>query len=217
MVWIVCLVVVVALLVALVFWPIRLHLNLQGRGDPTGAWALAAGAQVGPLAASGLGARGVPASVQAHLFGRQVWQREVRALLEKDSKAKDDEETPGVTDRYRQLERWFEPTEVARFALGEHRRIRIESIEIDVDYSFANVALTGKILGAIYALNGVLPPQIVIRQNASWDAVDKAALALTGTIKIWPGLLIVDTLVFGVKNVKLFRRRPKEAGAAESS
>jgi hypothetical protein len=210
--WLIALVVIVAIAVGFVLVPIRITLSLRGRGDPSGAWAVAGGAQLGPLAVSGVAARGVPASLGAHAFGRKLWQRELAELVRAKPEQKKAERR--LIDRYKKLERWFDPLDLALFLLEEKRRVRIEALEIDVIYSFEDVALTGKVLAALYVLSGVLPPPIVIRPLPTWESVDKADLAMSGSIRLRPGLVLVESAWFVVRRVKLKRRRvvaPTEA------
>ena len=211
--WLIALGIVVLLLVALVFLPLRLGLSLRARGDPSGAWAAAGGGQIGPLALSGVAAQGVSPRVSAHVFGKKLWERDLAALGEK----KTPRETAESAKRsYDKLERWFDPLELVLFLVQERRRIRIEIFEVDVTYSFQDIALTGKTLAALYVLGGTLPAPIVIRPKPSWEAEDRADLALSGKIRVWPGLVLVDTTWFVLRRVKL-RRRDASPGAREAT
>jgi hypothetical protein len=204
--WLVALLVALGILLLSLLLPLRVELSLRARGDPSGAWAVAGGVEITVVALSGVAARGVPASVAAHLLGKQIWSRRLSELG-----AKPDTDERGFVDkqkaRYAELERWFDPVDLALFALGERRRFRIEKLDIDVDFSFADVATTGKMLAGLYALSGALPPPIAIRPRPSWDSVDRAEVALSGRIRLMPGLLLVDLGLFVVRNVKLGRRR----------
>ncbi len=205
--------------VVLVLLPVRLHLSLQGRGDPSGTWMLAGGGQIGPLALSALGARGVTPTAQLHLFGRQLWKRKI-SELGKNEEPEDKPERAVVTSvraRYAQLERWFDPLDIGLFIVSEHRRVRVELLEVDLDYSFEDVALTGKVLGAFYVLGGVLPPPIVIRQTPSWESVDQAHIALVGKIRIRPGLVVLDSAIYVIRNLRIRKRKPPARGATQST
>jgi hypothetical protein len=209
-----------SLAIGALFVPIRLRLRLQGRGDPSGTWALAGAAQVGPVIGSGVAARGVTPTLRVHVWSRMVWERTLPQLLEKKDEPEEAEEPAPLAER---VERWLDraqrahrrlPAEnVLAFVVAERRRLRIESLEVDLDYSFADVATTGKLLGAIYALSAFLPPQVVVRQNPVWEFEDKAQFAASGVIVVWPGLVFVDSLVFLGRNVRtlLFARRAPEA------
>ena len=211
--WLIALGVFVLVAIALVFVPFRLQLSLRARGDPSGAWAAAGGGQIGPVAVSGVAARGVSPRMSAHVFGKKLWERELAELTEEQS-PKATAET--AKRSYEKLERWFDPLDLALFLLQERRRIRIELFEVDVSYSFQDIALTGKTLAALYVLGGALPAPIVIRPKPSWDAEDRADLALAGKIRVWPGLVLVDTTWFVLRRVKL-RRRNASPGAREAT
>ncbi len=203
--WWVALAVAAALAVVCVLAPLRVEVSAQGRGEPSGAWALAGGVEVGPLAMTALGAQGVEASVQVFAFGRQLWKRPLGVLFARE---RDPEKSgPPLAERWRSFERWLDPVETLGFVLSERRRVRVVRLEADLRYSFADIALTGKLLGALYALGALLPPQVVLRQAPSWESLDRGSLALSGRIKVWPGLLFLDTLSWLARHLR-FRRRP---------
>jgi len=220
-VWIVVAAVVLGLLVVLVLLPVRVRLNLQGKGDPSGAWVLAGGTQIGPAALSGVAARGIEPRFQLHVFKRKLWERTLSELLERE--AEEEEREPAkealekVTRRYRALERRLDPVELLYFVGRERRRIRIERLEIDLEYSFVDIALTGKILAAIYALSPLLPPPIVVRQTPAWEFVDRVRFSAAGSVKVWPGLLVVDAAWFLIRNVRVRRRRSVDKAAREAT
>ncbi len=195
-------------LLIVLLWPLRLHLSLQGRGDPSGTWALGGGTELGPIALSCVGANTVPAMLHVHVFGKRILSRRISQTKKRAS-------TTPLSKRYAQLTRFIDPVSLATFLIGEQRRLRIPELEIELDYSFADVTLTGTMMGAIYALDAMLPAPIEIRQRTSWDAEDRAALRASGTIVFRALPLMWDTLVFLARNVKI--RRPKSALAPVGS
>ena len=202
---------------ALLFVPVRLNLSAQARGDPSGAWALAGAGKLGPLVTSAVAAHGVPGRVELSLLGRAIWRfpraarrDEPRSLRERTEKAAQRAER-----RYRRLERFFDPLELFLFVLRERRRLRVERCELEADYSFADVATTGKLMAALYALDGMLPPPFVLRQRVSWESVDRAKLAFSGRIKLWPGLLLVESGLFVIRSIRIRKRRPAQSGASK--
>ncbi len=120
-----------------------------------------------------------------------------------------EKESTDLLERYENFERWFDSSEVARFAFGERRRLRLTTLEIDLEYSFMDVALTGKVMAAVYMLSGLLPPPILLRQKPSWEGVDQAQAGMTGEIKVWPGRIVMDTLWFAITRVHLRKPKPR--------
>jgi hypothetical protein len=216
--WIVALALAVVALV-LVLMPIRIRLRLQGRGEPSGLWALAAALELGPIIASVAAGRGATPMVRIHLLGLAIWKRVLggRAAPKDDEPTTSPEPAASLTERvdrtlarYRSLRERVEPADLVSFLLRERRRLRIEHLEIDLAYSFVDIALTGKILGAICALSPLLPATVVIVQRPSWESVDRAELSCSGAIRLWPGLALVDSLVFVLRHL---RKLPSKAAA----
>lgn len=124
--------------------PVRLRFTLQARGEPSGFWALAGGAQVGPLAASGVAAKGVPAHLNLHAFGKKLWHKRLAELAA--PKAEDDQATPKppalarAEAGYQRLERWLDPGDLLFFLVGERRRIVLEPTLIELEYGFRDIA-----------------------------------------------------------------------------
>jgi len=225
--WLIAALVLVAAALVLLALPIRVRLRLQGKGEPNGFWALAGGAQVGPAAASGVAAQGVEPLAQLHVFGRKLWEKKLLELLARDPDEDEDEKRSlrqrgeqaisKLSDRYRALERRLDPVELLFFVVRERRRIRIETLVIELEYSFVDIALTGKLLGAIYAFSAVLPDPVVVRQTPSWESVDRVSFAGSGCIKVWPGLLLVDSAWFLIRNVRVRRRSAAAKAAREAT
>jgi hypothetical protein len=215
----IALLVVALVAVGLVFVPVRLRFTLQARGEPSGFWALAGGAQVGPLAASGVAAKGVPAHLNLHAFGKKLWHKRLAELAEPQPEPEDAADTPKeralsrAKTGYSKLERWLDPGDLLFFLVGERRRIVLEPTLIELEYGFRDIALTGKMLGAIYALSPLLPAPIVVRQVPHWESTDRAALAASGAIRLWPGLLVVDAAWYLIRNVKIRRQNGAARGA----
>jgi hypothetical protein len=204
--WIVVAVLLVFAL-ALLLAPLPIELSAQGRGEPGGDWALAGGVACGPLAGAAVAARGVEPALRVLLFGRRVLSRSLAGEREA--------EPSGATlaERWQRLSRWIDPGELARFLLRERRRVRIVRLQVDLSYSFADVTLTGRMLGALHALGALLPPAVTLRHEVCWDAVDRGRIVLSGRLKLWPGLVFLDTLLFLARHLRLTRPKPAAPGA----
>jgi hypothetical protein len=198
---------VVALALVATFAPVRLALSVQGKGDPSGAWALAGGAKLGPFTATAVAALGVPAVMELRLFRWRLWRKRLAELREGPERER---EAATVGERYRHLERWVDPDALAGFLLGEHKRAHLEHLEIELDYSFADVTTTGMLFGSLAALDGMLPARVVLRQVPRWEARDSAAGSIDARVKLWPGLLGCDALAFAWRHLKLRRRTAPE-------
>ena len=65
-------------------------------------------------------------------------------------------------------------------------------------------ALGGKLLGAGYLLGPFLPRGITLRQNPSWDSVDRAELQAAGYVRVFAGLVLCDLIWSSYYNVQSF-------------
>ena len=195
--------------------PVSLSSNLQARAEPSGSWALALGMGVGPLALSAIAAHGVQPFLTCHVFGKQLLRLPLARWLRRRPKEPKPESSepplkPEPASRVeRALVRFFrelDPLE-ALWAWWEKERVfEVVSLELDVDYSFADVALTGQILAGLCMLSGVLPERYVINQTPRWDFEDRVALAADGRFRMWPVRLVVDVVGFVLKQRSLARR-----------
>jgi hypothetical protein len=200
----------------LAYWlPVSLSSSLQARAEPSGSWALAFGIGIGPIAFSAIAAHGVKPFLTCHLFGKQLlrlplgrWLRPPRpkvAPAPQEPSAK----TTTFTRVERALARFFrniDPLEALWSWWEKERVFEVRSLELDVEYSFRDVALTGQILAGLYVLSGVLPDRYVINQTPAWNSEDRLALAADGRFRIWPVRLLVDVLGFVLKQRSVARR-----------
>src|SRR5258708_40115477 len=99
----------------------------------------------------------------------------------------------------------------------EDRLFQVRSLIVDLEYSFRDVALTGRILAALYMLSAVLPEVCEIRQTPSWESEDRVALGVDGQFKIWPGRLLLSVLRFVLKQRSEARRSARLAKQATHS
>lgn len=216
------LVAVVAALVGvgLALMPLTLRFSLQARGEPNGFWALGGGVQLGPLAGSGVAAKGVPAQLALHAFGKKLWGRKLAELGAERPEPGEPAEPPAKTklrERYSKLERWFDPVDLFFFLVSERRRIELLPTIVDLEYGFRDIATTGKLLGAIYAIAPLLPAPLRVRQSPAWESLDRAALTSSGAIRVWPGLLVVDAAWYLIRNVKVRRPNGAAGGTREAT
>jgi hypothetical protein len=191
------------LLVGLLAYPYRLALNGELRGEPDGSWAGAGGLGLGVLSVTLAAARGVPAYAQFELFGIRLFSRPLArgAKPEKEPKPR----------RPARFGRFVDPYEIAVSARNAARRFGRPALVFEARYSFRDVVLTGRISGALYVLEAILPEGIEIRQDPSFEIEDRFALALAGTIRISPLLLLYEGLCY------MWRMRRKSQRATNAA
>ncbi|HEY6727552.1 MAG TPA: hypothetical protein VI197_26130 [Polyangiaceae bacterium] len=202
-VWCLALAAALALSLTAFFWPYRLTLSLQARGVEDGHFAAAGGAQLGPLTATVAVARGVPLTVALAVFGRRLTRAPNRPEEQRGSEP-EQPAAPSVTPRWVQrIKAKIELSAVLDYLLGKRRWIGLDGLELGLEYSSKNVALTGQILAALCAVSALLPAKVTLRQQPSWELVDRATLSMDGRFRVRPGLFICDTLWFLVRTFML--------------
>jgi hypothetical protein len=166
-----------------------------------------------PLVASAVAARGAPVQIDLRMLGRRLTPRPAPDPEPRASGG----EWQRLQAGYARLDRWFDPVGLLGFALRERRRVRVRRLDIDVSYSFEDVALTGELLAALYVLSGVLPPPVALRQHYSWDSVDRAQLTIEGELLIFPVLAAIDAAGYAIRNLRFFRRPRAASRATEAT
>jgi len=200
------------------FLPISISSNLQLRAEPSGSWALALGIGIGPLAFSGIAAHGVKPFFACHLFGKQLARVPLARFLRGSSPKERSpaEVEPGLNAKsahVSRVERWLvhsfrnlDPVETVLSWWEKERVFEVETLVVDVEYSFSDIALTGQILAGLCMLSGVLPERFVINQTPAWEFEDRLALVADGRFRVWPVRLVVDVLGFMLKQNARARR-----------
>lgn len=208
-------VVVLDLCMAFFFWTLEFSFSAQARGEAE-SWAAAGGFQLGPFTASAVAARGVTPRAELLAFGRCL--RRLPSDAEETPEAEADADEDPALERAKRavaqtkravdiLERRIGLVELFEFGLGERRRIRVERLDLDLEYSFRDVIFTGKLLAALSVLSALVPPPVAIRHSPSWQWEDRLNASLAGTISLRPGRLLVDSLWFVVRNIRIWPRR----------
>ncbi|HEY0464391.1 MAG TPA: hypothetical protein VGC79_09295 [Polyangiaceae bacterium] len=217
MLWLAVCAFLLGLLGLLAYWlPLSLSSNLQARAEPSGSWVLALGIGIGPVAFSALAAQGVKPFLTCHLFGKQLlrlplsrWQRSPAPTKPGAEPREPRSKGAHLTRVERALARFFrnlDPLDTLWSWWEKERVFEVRSCELDVEYSFRDVALTGQILAGLYMLSGVLPERFVINQTPSWNSEDRLALSADGRFRIWPVRLALDVLGFVLKQTSAARR-----------
>jgi len=202
--------------------------NFQGRADPSGSWAIAWGIALGPLAVTGIAAAQVKPFLTCHLFGKQLARVPLARFSKKKRPATAAQKLELATEQPAR-----EPTERshggARFLQSldpidavlswwqSERVLALQSLLVDVNYSFRDVALTGRILAALYVLSAVLPVGCEIRQTPNWESVDRVALEADGKLRFWPGRLAIWCVRFVLEQRSAARASARLAKRATES
>jgi hypothetical protein len=145
-------------------------------------------------------ARGVPPQLTFLLFGRKLswkptWGSGSRKAAEPAKPKK-----PGKA-------RKSDPLGFALQLLSERRHFRLRYLVLDLEYGFRDPLLTGRLVGALAALSGVLPAPVEIRQRPRWDFEDGWDVQLDGRAIAKPWLVLLD-LAFYVLRQKASRAAP---------
>jgi hypothetical protein len=199
----------------LLYWlPVSISSNLQARAEPSGTWAIALGMGIGPLAFSAIAAHGVKPFLTCHLFGKQLGRLPLGRWLDRPHPKPEPELEPAAKAvRFTRVERAIsrfvrdlDPLDALWSWWEKERVFEVRSLEVDVEYSFQDVALTGQILAGLCMLSGVLPDRYVINQSPVWNFEDRLALAVDGRFRVWPVRLLVNVLGFVLKQTSVARR-----------
>ncbi len=222
----------VALIAIGLFWLARasftLSSNLQARAEPSGSWAIAWGVALGPLALSTIAAPHVKPFLSCHLFGKQLARVPLSRWLERKPRPSREQAEPTEADAKpapAEIERKgapsflqdLDPIEAVLSWWESERVLVLDDLFVDVSYSFRDIALTGRILAAIYVLSAILPAGCEIRQSPDWESVDRVALEAEGKLRFWPGRLVVWCARFVLEQRSEARARARLAKRATES
>lgn len=188
------------------FSALRIALDARAVGQENGLWALAFGLEVGPLQVTGVLRSGTPRRLDAHLFGRRLPLGRLGLGRRKAAVEKLAAPEKPKNPRTARLPPWLDPLDAALFLFDERRHLRIDELELDLDYGFQDVTLTGKLAGALYVLSGVLPARVRINQNPRWQGGEAWQVHVDGKFDLWPGLVLAEVLWYIIR--ARFRRRP---------
>jgi hypothetical protein len=204
--------------------PLTFGCNVQGKAEPSGAWAVACGLGLGPIALSAIAAAGVKPFLTCHLFGKQIarlplsrWvRRRARvAATQAEPKPEHEAETETRLTRFEHgFAAWFrslDPLEIVLACWENERLFRVRSLVLELDYSFRDVALTGRILAGLYMLSAVLPDVCEIHQTPHWESEDRLSLGADAQFKLWPGRLLLSIGRFVLKHRSEARERARLA------
>ena len=201
--WVLLLASALCLALLLVLAAFELEFDAQGFGEASGAWAAAFGVTLAGVLVSGVWARQQPLKVDVRVFGRKVALP--RAGRRRKRKPKD-----GATEPVRARRRLpLDLTQAIELCVQELGRIEVTRVDAAVTYGFRDIALTGRLAGALYALSGVLPPTVHFNQTVHWDGAERWEAKAAGRIALWPGRVLFDVVWFMLR-ARWRRRSPNE-------
>lgn len=201
--WVLLLASGLGLVALLALAAVELEFDAQGFGEASGAWAAAFGVTLAGVLVSGVWARKQPLKVDVRVFGRKValpWSGGRRRR-----KPEPGEQKPARARRRLPLDL----TQAIELCVQELRRIEVTRVDAAVTYGFRDIALTGRLAGALYALSGVLPPTIHFNQTVRWDGAERWEASASGRMALWPGRVLFDVVWFMLR-ARWRRRSPSE-------
>jgi len=208
--WLGALALVVVLLLLAVYWPLRLDVSGRARGEADGRFAVAGGASLSFVSLTFVWARGRRPELNLLVFGRK-WRFRPRPKARAAPVAEPSKEmSSDAWDR-------VDPLKLLMKLLSERRHLRLRYLVVDLAYGFRDPMLTGRLVGAIYALSGVLPRQIEIRQRPRWDFEDGWELALDGRAFVKPWLVLLETAAYVVRQMLGHERHEDRRHRRESA
>ncbi len=191
---------------ALVVWalPVAVAFSFEGRLTPDGRWVVAAGVESGPLSTALVAARGITPQIVVELLGRRVLERRLRMPTRRPrgpSGARSlVEELERVERLYRRVERFVDPVDVGLFLVEERRRLELGFLDVLVRFGADDVALTGKVTGAVLVLDGFLGGRISVRPEPVFSGEELAEVRGRGRVRVWPARFLLDFVVFVVRH-----------------
>jgi hypothetical protein len=196
------------------FSALRVSVDARALGQPSGAWAVAFGLELSALQLSGVFGPAAARRLEARVFGRKL---SLDRWLRKEPAAAKPEPKPKEPKRPRRLPAWLDPIDALVFVLNERHNVQIELLDVDLEYGFRDVALTGKIAGMLYALAGALPAPVRINQRPSWEGGESWQCHVSGRVALWPGLVLVEVLWYMLRARLRYRPAAPESASARGT
>lgn len=194
MTWLVlALLLAISLLIAIV--PVTMRVSVRGRGDGEGRWSAAAGVEFGPASVTGVRARGVPARLSVHFWGRQLISRapgqKRKPTRKSERKSKPTRDARPLSER---LAAWTPRS--TDLALVKHvlRWTRYDHVLGRFEYALDDVVLAGRIYAALTVAGALTPPGVRLSHACDWMGPERLDGELSGQWKVWPVPLLVTGL-----------------------
>jgi hypothetical protein len=176
------------------FSALRIEIEARGQGAASGAWILAGGVAIGPLAVAAVARAQAPIHVEFRVFGRKLppFARRLRRPRAPSSEDVAPQTAPPAPRESRRPRFRLGALDVVELVVSEWRRLEIERFDLELGYGFQDIVLTGQLAGALYALSGALPAPIRITQRPRFDGADRWDLSVAGALRISLGLVLLE-------------------------
>jgi len=213
----------VALVIAVVFGlvalvamlvPVRMRLTLKGRGEFGDTWVLAGGLEFLKFTVTVAAAHAADSLLQIHFFNwRVLLRRSSPKTTPSGEDARLDQAAGKLMSWQKNLEQRFDRGQLWRFVLGLRRHVRLRSFRGHLRYSTPNVAFTGVMSGALYAVAGLVAPVGQFAVVPEWEDVARADGDIDLVVWLWPARAAVSTAWFVIKNIRMRETAEPGAGA----
>jgi hypothetical protein len=208
--WLGALALALLLLLLAVYWPLRLDISARAKGEADGRFVVAGGASLSFLSLAFVWTRGVRPELKLFVFGHK-WRFRPRPR-QRDVPEPEQAQEPS-SDAWGRVD----PLKLLLKLVSERRHLRLRYLVLDLAYGFRDPLITGRLVGAISALSGVLPAPIEIRQRPRWDFEDGWEVALDGRAFVKPWLVLLETAAYVVRQMLGHERHEDRRHRRESA
>lgn len=179
-----------------------LECDVRAVGEPSGTWAMAVGVAAGPFALAGVAGSDRVSHLEVRAFGRRLPKLRSRSARSREEKEPTPSQAPSPmaasgAELWRQ--RFGRLKDHGEFLLSLRHHLKSEPIGIDLVYGFRDVALTGRVLGALAAFSGVLPAPVELWQTPLWSGPERWEARTSGRLRIRLCLVIGELLWYMLK------------------
>ncbi len=185
---------------------VRLEFELRAVGEPDGSWVIVAGFSALGFTLSLVHTSAAVARWQLH------WLRYRLPLSLAKPKAVVAAPAPPGPASVRSRLDLVSLERGAALALRCGGRVRLDRLDLEVRYGFEDIALTGQLSGALYALAGALPRGVRLRQQPRWDGAERFELDAAGSLALPPLRVLADALWY----MSAERRRARRLAPASA-
>lgn len=197
--------------------PVRVRATLKGRGQYGDTWVLAGGLEFLKLTVTVAAAHASDGLLQVHFWRWRLLMKQWSLERVIGPELSFDELMKKLEAGRKLLERRFDWDQLRRFVLGMRRYMRMTSLKGNLKYCTPDVAVTGVISGALYAIAGLLSPAGELAIVPEWEDVARAQGDISVVFRLWPGRAAAATAWFVMRNMRLREPAGEQAQAASQA